>query len=86
MSQVELLVFPHQIFAEHPGLQDGIDSVALVEDNLMFGGPRHIGVTILRRKATPCLRRKMSTLLRWQVSIFLQTELLAHTVTWPRQW
>lgn len=42
MGQVELLVFPHQLFAEHPGLQDGLDSVALIEDNLMFGGPRHI--------------------------------------------
>jgi len=36
-----LLVFPHQLFAAHPGLDVGVEAVALIEDNLMFGDPRH---------------------------------------------
>lgn len=32
-----LLIFPHQLFAEHPGLADGPDRVVLIEDPLFFG-------------------------------------------------
>ena len=32
-----LLIFPHQLFAEHPGLDYEIDAVALIEDSLFFG-------------------------------------------------
>jgi deoxyribodipyrimidine photolyase-related protein len=41
VTKAELLVFPHQLFARHPGLDADVDAVALVEDNLMFGDPRH---------------------------------------------
>jgi len=39
--RAELLVFPHQLFAAHPGLTAGVDAVCLVEDNLFFGDPHH---------------------------------------------
>lgn len=32
-----LLIFPHQLFAEHPGLADQPDRVVLIEDPLFFG-------------------------------------------------
>ena len=34
------LVFPHQLFAEHPAL-DGADRVVMVEDTLFFGDPAY---------------------------------------------
>ncbi|MDG2207710.1 MAG: cryptochrome/photolyase family protein [Pirellulales bacterium] len=34
-----LLVFPHQLFDPHPGLESNPDRVALVEDSLFFGDP-----------------------------------------------
>ncbi|MEL7116062.1 MAG: cryptochrome/photolyase family protein, partial [Pseudomonadota bacterium] len=36
-----LLVFPNQLFADHPGLQDRPDRVVLVEDPLFFGDPTY---------------------------------------------
>ena len=41
MEHSRLFIFPHQLFASHPGLQAGA-AVTMVEDNLFFGGPRHI--------------------------------------------
>mgnify|MGYP005711163685 CR=1 FL=1 len=41
MEHSRLLIFPHQLFASHPGLKAGT-AVTMVEDNLFFGGPRHI--------------------------------------------
>ncbi|MEM9225385.1 MAG: cryptochrome/photolyase family protein, partial [Pseudomonadota bacterium] len=32
-----LLVFPHQLFADHPGLSGQADRIVLVEDSLFFG-------------------------------------------------
>ncbi|MEM9707259.1 MAG: cryptochrome/photolyase family protein [Pseudomonadota bacterium] len=37
----ELLVFPHQLFAHHPGLQLKPRQVLLFEDPLFFGDPRY---------------------------------------------
>ncbi|MCP4795543.1 MAG: cryptochrome/photolyase family protein, partial [Phycisphaeraceae bacterium] len=36
-----LLVFPHQLFADHPGLADGPTPAALIEDSLFFGDAHH---------------------------------------------
>ena len=36
-----LLVFPHQLFEDHPGLAEAPDRVLLVEDSLFFGDPHH---------------------------------------------
>lgn len=38
---MELLIFPHQLFEEHPGLAEGPDRVVLVEDDLFFGDARY---------------------------------------------
>ena len=38
---VSLLVFPHQLFADHPGLKLLPHRVFLVEDSLFFGDPEH---------------------------------------------
>lgn len=38
---VALIVFPHQLFAEHPGLVPRPDRVVLIEDSLFFGDPRY---------------------------------------------
>ena len=38
---VTLLIFPHQLFADHPGLQLQPARVILVEDSLFFGDPRY---------------------------------------------
>ena len=35
-----LLVFPHQLFADHPGLEDA-DRVVMIEDTLLFGDPAY---------------------------------------------
>ncbi|MEM6694978.1 MAG: cryptochrome/photolyase family protein [Pseudomonadota bacterium] len=34
-----LLIFPHQLFADHPGLAEAPDRVVLVEEPLFFGDP-----------------------------------------------
>ena len=36
-----LLIFPHQLFRDHPGLTEGIKKVVLVEDGLFFGDHHH---------------------------------------------
>jgi len=36
-----LLVFPHQLFAKHPGLKRNPDEVVLIEDSLFFGDERY---------------------------------------------
>ena len=36
-----LLVLPHQLFADHPGLREGPRRTAIVEDSLFFGDPHH---------------------------------------------
>ena len=36
-----LLIFPHQLFADHPGFQYELDGVALIEDSLFFGDYRY---------------------------------------------
>ncbi|MBQ98929.1 MAG: cryptochrome/photolyase family protein, partial [Roseibacillus sp.] len=36
-----LLVFPHQLFAEHPGLAEKPTQIYLIEDSLFFGDPHH---------------------------------------------
>ncbi|MEM9838154.1 MAG: cryptochrome/photolyase family protein [Pseudomonadota bacterium] len=36
-----LLIFPHQLFAEHPGFDEAVDRVLLVEDTLFFGDPQY---------------------------------------------
>ncbi|MEM9011859.1 MAG: cryptochrome/photolyase family protein [Pseudomonadota bacterium] len=36
-----LLVFPHQLFADHPGLERHPDRVVLIEDPLFFGDPQY---------------------------------------------
>ena len=36
-----LLVFPHQLFAKHPGLRRKPEIVCLVEDSLFFGDPNY---------------------------------------------
>lgn len=36
-----LLVFPHQLFAHHPGLDDKPDIVAVIEDSLFFGDSQY---------------------------------------------
>ena len=36
-----LLIFPHQIFKQHPGLKENPDSVVLIEDSLFFGDANH---------------------------------------------
>ncbi|MEM1234311.1 MAG: cryptochrome/photolyase family protein [Pseudomonadota bacterium] len=36
-----LLIFPHQLFAQHPGLEVKPDRVVLVEEPLFFGDPRY---------------------------------------------
>jgi deoxyribodipyrimidine photolyase-related protein len=36
-----LLVFPHQLFAKHPGLKHGPSQVVLLEDSLFFGDQRY---------------------------------------------
>ena len=36
------LVFPHQLYADHPALEaDGVDRVVMVEDTLYFGDPSY---------------------------------------------
>ncbi len=40
-SGMDLLVFPHQLFKEHPGLSLNPDRVVLVEDSLFFGDARY---------------------------------------------
>ncbi|MEM6660629.1 MAG: cryptochrome/photolyase family protein [Pseudomonadota bacterium] len=36
-----LIIFPHQLFAEHPGLDEKPDRIVLVEDPLFFGDPQY---------------------------------------------
>lgn len=36
-----LLIFPHQLFADHPGLKQAPERVLLVEDSLFFGDPEY---------------------------------------------
>ncbi|MEM6462471.1 MAG: cryptochrome/photolyase family protein [Pseudomonadota bacterium] len=36
-----LVIFPHQLFAEHPGLQESVKSVVLIEEPLFFGEDRY---------------------------------------------
>ena len=36
-----LLIFPHQLFDAHPGLDPLPDRVSLIEDNLFFGDLLH---------------------------------------------
>ena len=36
-----LLVFPHQLFAEHPGLAEEPTQIYLIEDSLFFGDTEH---------------------------------------------
>ncbi len=36
-----LLIFPHQLFAEHPGLASQPDLTVLIEDSLFFGDRQH---------------------------------------------
>jgi deoxyribodipyrimidine photolyase-related protein len=36
---LDLLVFPHQLFAHHPGLKKKPNRVVLIEDSLFFGDP-----------------------------------------------
>lgn len=36
-----LLIFPHQLFAAHPGLDEGPDRIVLIEDSLFFGDPHY---------------------------------------------
>ena len=37
MTKTALLIFPHQLFADHPGLSDNPDQVHVIEDSLFFG-------------------------------------------------
>ena len=39
-TKKHLLVFPHQLFRPHPGLE-GLSHVAIVEDSLFFGDVHH---------------------------------------------
>ena len=42
MMKTRLLIFPHQLFASHPGLREQKpDQVVLVEDSLFFGDTRY---------------------------------------------
>lgn len=36
-----LIVFPHQLFADHPGLDANPDRIVLIEDSLFFGDSRY---------------------------------------------
>jgi len=36
-----LLIFPHQLFAHHPALEDAPDRIALIEDPLFFGDSQY---------------------------------------------
>ncbi|MEM9879482.1 MAG: cryptochrome/photolyase family protein, partial [Pseudomonadota bacterium] len=36
-----LLVFPHQLFAGHPGLEHSPSTIILIEDSLFFGDPQY---------------------------------------------
>ena len=36
-----LLIFPHQLFVDHPGFEYEIESVALIEDSLFFGDDQY---------------------------------------------
>ncbi|MEM6941967.1 MAG: cryptochrome/photolyase family protein [Pseudomonadota bacterium] len=36
-----LIIFPHQLFAEHPGLNENPGRIVLVEDPLFFGDPQY---------------------------------------------
>ena len=38
---LNLLIFPHQLFADHPGLKLKPSRVVLIEDSLFFGDPRY---------------------------------------------
>ena len=38
---MDLLIFPHQLFDDHPGLKQNPDRIALIEDSLFFGDPRY---------------------------------------------
>ncbi len=38
---VTLLIFPHQLFEDHPGLRLSPDNVFMIEDSLFFGDPVH---------------------------------------------
>ena len=41
MPSGPLLIFPHQLFHDHPGLQPSPDRVLLIEDSLFFGDHHH---------------------------------------------
>ena len=36
-SKLNLLIFPHQLFRNHPGLKRKPDRIILIEDSLFFG-------------------------------------------------
>ncbi|MEL6752035.1 MAG: cryptochrome/photolyase family protein, partial [Pseudomonadota bacterium] len=36
-----LLIFPHQLFREHPGLDEKPERIVLVEEPLFFGDPHY---------------------------------------------
>ena len=38
---MNLLIFPHQLFANHAGLKKHPSRVVLIEDSLFFGDPHH---------------------------------------------
>ena len=40
-NQSALIVFPHQLFADHPALPEEPDIIGLIEDSLLFGDPRY---------------------------------------------
>ncbi len=41
MDRCALLIFPHQLFAEHPGIAADPDQIVMVEADLFFGDPRY---------------------------------------------
>jgi len=58
-----LLIFPHQLFAEHPGLQRGRE-ILLIEDSLFFGDPQyptkfHKKKLILHRASMLCYAERL---------------------------
>ena len=59
-----LLVFPRQLFADHPGLADGPRPTALIEDALFFGDVHHPA-----RFHKQKLRLHRSTMKRYEASL-----------------
>ena len=46
-----LLIFPHQLYADHPGLENGCRRAVLIEDALFFGDPSHTAAFHKRKLA-----------------------------------